>query len=59
MLSKDRWIDIMRASGFSEDDMLNWHKQFEAMEPQAHQAFLESLKIEGDEIIIIRERSQS
>lgn len=59
ILSKDRWVDIMRAAGFSEDDMLNWHKQFEAMEPEAHQAFLESLKIGADEIEKIRERSQN
>jgi DNA-binding transcriptional MerR regulator len=58
MINKERWVDIMRAAGLSDQDMQNWHKQFEKMEPDAHQEFLESLGIKADEIIKIREWSR-
>jgi len=59
MLNKDRWVDIMRAAGFSDEDMHNWHIQFEKMEPEAHQEFLVSLGIEAAEIQKIREWSRN
>ncbi len=58
MISKKRWVEIMRAAGFSEEDMHNWHFQFEKMEPEAHQEFLESLGIKPAEIAKIREFSR-
>ena len=57
MINKQRWVEIMRAAGFGEKDMRNWHIQFEKMEPEAHQEFLESLGIKPAEIKQIRERS--
>ncbi|MBN2242822.1 MAG: hypothetical protein JW793_09040 [Acidobacteria bacterium] len=54
MLNKERWIDIMRAAGLTDRNMRNWHIQFEKMEPDAHQEFLESLGIEAVEIEKIR-----
>ena len=50
MVSKERWVEIMRASGMSDEDMHNWHRQFEKLEPDAHREFLESLSIGEDEI---------
>lgn len=58
MINKDRWVEIMRAAGLTEQDMQNWHKQFEKMEPEAHQEFLESLGIKMAEIQGIREWSR-
>jgi MerR family transcriptional regulator, thiopeptide resistance regulator len=58
MINKDRWVEIMKAAGLSEQDMKNWHKQFETMEPEAHQEFLESLSINAAEIQKIREWSR-
>jgi DNA-binding transcriptional MerR regulator len=58
MIHKERWIEIMHAAGFKDQDMHNWHVQFEKMEPNAHQEFLESLGIPGEEIIQIREWSR-
>jgi MerR family transcriptional regulator, thiopeptide resistance regulator len=58
MISKERWVEIMRAAGLKEQDMHNWHIQFEKMEPEAHQEFLESLGIESAEIKKIREWSR-
>lgn len=54
MVTKQRWVEIMKASGFSESDMINWHQNFEKMEPKEHQKFLESLGISADEIKKIR-----
>jgi len=57
MVTKERWVEIMKAAGLNETDMKNWHKQFEKMEPDAHQEFLESLSIADDEIVSIRKWS--
>ena len=58
MVTKERWVEIMRAAGLNDQDMQNWHQQFEKMEPDAHQEFLESLSIDTDEIKKIRSWSQ-
>ncbi|MBT1065087.1 MerR family transcriptional regulator [Bowmanella sp. Y26] len=54
MVNKARWVEIMVAAGFSENDMVKWHQKFEELEPQEHQKFLESLGIADDEIAEIR-----
>ncbi|MBU2706999.1 MerR family transcriptional regulator [Zooshikella marina] len=54
MVTKQRWVEIMQAAGFNEQDMQNWHRQFEKMEPEEHQKFLESLGIDPEEIKRIR-----
>jgi|WetSurMetagenome_2_1015567.scaffolds.fasta_scaffold26376_3 MerR family transcriptional regulator, thiopeptide resistance regulator len=59
MINKERWVEIMRSAGLDEQDMRNWHIQFEKMEPVAHQEFLESLGIKAAEISLIREWSRS
>ena len=59
MINVERWTEIMRAAGLSDEDMHNWHRQFERLEPDAHQEFLESLGIEANEIRSIRERFKS
>jgi DNA-binding transcriptional MerR regulator len=59
MVNKERFVEIMRAAGLSDEDMHNMHRQFEKMEPDAHQEFLESLGIDSGEIEKIREWSRS
>ncbi len=54
MVTKDRWVAIMKASGFDEKAMITWHQKFEEMEPEEHQHFLESLGIDAKEIEVIR-----
>jgi len=54
IVNKDRWVEIMVAAGFTEEDMVKWHQKFEEMEPKEHQKFLESLGISTDEISQIR-----
>jgi DNA-binding transcriptional MerR regulator len=58
-LTKARWVELLRATGLGDDDMNRWHVEFEAMAPEAHQDFLESLGIRPSEIAAIRARSRA
>jgi DNA-binding transcriptional MerR regulator len=58
MVTKDKWVAIMKAAGFSEDDMHRWHAEFERSAPDEHQEFLEFLHIPEDELTRIREWSR-
>lgn len=53
-MTKESWVDIMLAAGFTEADMVKWHQKFEELEPEEHQKFLESLGISQEEITKIR-----
>lgn len=59
MVNKQRWVEIMRAAGLSDEDMHNWHRQFERLEPAAHEEFLQSLAIPPEEIEKIRKWSRT
>ena len=54
MVTKQRWVEIMKASGLDDKAMISWHQNFEKMEPEEHQRFLESLGIDAKEIETIR-----
>ncbi|WP_135442050.1 MerR family transcriptional regulator [Vibrio tasmaniensis] len=54
LLTKERWTEILKESGMDEQDMINWHKHFEQMEPLGHLKFLQSLNIDEGEIEHIR-----
>ncbi len=58
VITKDKWVEIMRKAGFSRDDMHRWHAEFERSAPAEHQEFLEFLHIPGDEIESIRDFSR-
>ena len=58
MITKDKWVAIMKAAGFGEAEMHRWHAEFEKAAPAEHQEFLEFLHIPADEIRRIREWSQ-
>ena len=53
-MNKEKWVAIMKAAGFADDDMRKWHKEFERAAPEDHQEFLEYLKIPKAEIERIR-----
>lgn len=57
MVTKQKWIEIMRSAGFNEEQMHRWHREFEKTAPGEHQEFLEFLHIPPDEIRQIREWS--
>lgn len=58
MVTKEKWTGIMRAAGFSEEDMHRWHAEFERSSPQEHQEFLEFLHIPRNEVTQIRNWSR-
>jgi len=57
VITKEIWVSILKAAGLDEAGMKNWHVEFEKTSPEAHQDFLESIGIEKDEILSIREWS--
>lgn len=58
MVTKQKWVEVMRAAGFTDGDMHRWHAQFEKSAPQEHQEFLEFLHIPPDEVRSIRDWSR-
>ena len=58
MVTKEKWVAIMKAAGFSEDDMHRWHAEFEKSAPDEHQEFLEFLHIPPAELTRIRDWSR-
>jgi DNA-binding transcriptional MerR regulator len=58
MITKEKWVSIMKASGLTEADMHRWHAEFEKAAPEEHQEFLEFLHIPAAEIRTIRHWSR-
>ncbi len=58
VINKEKWVSIMKASGFTEADMHRWHAEFERSAPEEHQEFLEFLHIPEAEITQIRQWSR-
>jgi MerR family transcriptional regulator, thiopeptide resistance regulator len=59
VITKEKWVSIMRAAGFTEADMHRWHAEFEKSAPAEHEEFLQFLHIPADEIRSIREWSRT
>ena len=58
MITKEKWVSIMSACGFTDEQMWSWHKEFERAAPDEHQEFLEFLHISAEEIASIRAKSR-
>jgi DNA-binding transcriptional MerR regulator len=58
IVTKEKWVEMLRAAGLDEDGMWNWHIEFERSSPEGHQDFLESIGISSEEICSIREKSR-
>jgi len=58
LMTKEKWVSIMKASGLAEREMHRWHSEFEKAAPQDHQEFLEYLHIPEPEIQSIRKHSR-
>lgn len=54
-MSKELWTELLRASGFSEEDMDAWHRTFERTSPRRHEQFLRLLNIPEEEVAAIRQ----
>lgn len=52
---KAAWVALLERAGFDENDMRQWHKRFEADNPEEHTAFLHSLGLEPEEVAAIRQ----
>jgi DNA-binding transcriptional MerR regulator len=59
MITKEKWVSIMKASGMTEADMHRWHAEFERAAPEEHREFLEYLHIPAAEIRTIRDWSKN
>lgn len=57
VMTKARWVALLRSAGMTDADCTAWHRAFERQSPEAHQDFLESLGISPEEIRRIREYS--
>ncbi len=57
-MTKEKWVAVMKAAGFTEEDMHRWHREFEKSAPTDHQEFLQFLHIPEKEIVQIREWSR-
>jgi DNA-binding transcriptional MerR regulator len=55
VMDRESWTALMRASGMDDAGMMHWHQEFERIAPDAHQNFLESLGIPGEEARAIRD----
>jgi len=42
-ISRDKWVELMREAGLNDDEMNDWHRQFESMAPEDHEEFLKIL----------------
>ncbi|MGB8261345.1 MAG: MerR family transcriptional regulator [Terracidiphilus sp.] len=58
-MTKEKWVSIMRACGFTEEQMHGWHAEFERSAPAEHQEFLEFLHIPPEEVAAIRQKSRT
>ncbi len=58
MITKEKWVSIMKGCGFTGEQMNRWHAEFERAAPQEHQEFLEFLHIPAEEIKSIRDHSR-
>jgi hypothetical protein len=52
-----QWVAMLEEIGLDKAQMHQWHRTFEARHPDAHQAFLEWLQIDPQEIDRIRAKS--
>ena len=57
-LDRHGWTALLRAVGLDEPAMQRWHQAFEQAAPEAHQDFLESIRIPPADIQRIRRASR-
>ena len=58
VMNLDLWVRLLKASGFTQEDMNRWHGAFERSSPASHQKFLEFLCVPRDAIARIRRYSR-
>ena len=58
VMDKATWVTVLDKAGLDDNGKRKWHQEFEAIAPEAHQDFLESIGIESEEINSIRKWSR-
>jgi len=59
VIGRDAWVALLRDCGFTDADLLAWHRDFERSDPAYHQRFLEFLGLPPERIRAARERAQA
>jgi DNA-binding transcriptional MerR regulator len=59
MLTKEKFVSVLKSAGLTEEQMNAFHHQFERDAPAEHQEFLEFLHIPKEEIDQIRQWSRT
>ena len=59
IMTENQWVSLLRSAGLDEDNLMQFHIEFERMSPEAHQDFLESLGMRKKEAGLIREMSKT
>lgn len=54
-----QWVSMLEEAGIDDTGKHRWHAAFERDAPEAHQEFLESLGLGGEEITRIRRQSRT
>ncbi len=57
-MNRERWTRLLRAAGFSEEALNQWHAEFERSAPEEHRQFLEFLNIPEGDIDRIRDAAK-
>ncbi len=55
-VTAEEWVKRFQMIGLDETAMQNWHRLFEAENPEGHQSFLEWLGLPEGKIAEIRQR---
>ena len=58
VMNRETWVQLLRASGFTDVDLMRWHRDFERLDPERHRRFLEFLNIPPREIAAIRRHAR-
>jgi DNA-binding transcriptional MerR regulator len=58
-MTREKWIQLLLASGFTDQDLSRWHRDFERTDPSYHHRFLEFLGIPAKEISAIRKHCRT
>jgi DNA-binding transcriptional MerR regulator len=56
VMNKALWIALLESAGYSREQRLRWHRDFERTSPDEHQRFLEFLCLPDAEIAALRAR---
>ncbi len=59
IMNVETWRSLLSSCGFTNEDMLRWHVEFERLAPEEHRQFLEFLCIPDAQIQAIRSLASS